>query len=793
MNKTEQSLLLSPEQLKASVSLDDLPFVTTEALEPWEGVVGQERPIEAMQFGIAMAKTGYNLFVMGDEGTGRSTYALNELRKKAKELEAPADYAFVNNFDNPHQPILLTLPSSSGNELLKDIDSLIDNLVATFPAAFEQPHYQQQKAAIDQAFNRKYDQVLEKIEQEALKHEIALFREGNSINLAPMLEGKVLDENEFATLPEEYRRRVHDDIDRLEHKLNQNLSELPQWTRESEEQMRVLNRFTIGTAIAPLFKALDDKYQHMDGVGRYLDEIEKDLKRTVMERLKDAEKEIENRQDLVLSYRPNLIVSHHKDSCAPVVYESNPSMRNLFGRIDYTGDLSSLATNYQQIYAGALHKANGGYLVLDAEKLLIEEGAWVALKRALKNKNIQMEPPQQEAILINAVTLQPEDIPLSVKVVLIGRRDTYYLLQQLDSDFQRMFRVQVDFENHIPRDKDSIMAFARLMQTYIKNKEYQPATTAGIARLIEYSSRLAEAQDKLTACFEDVFDLLSEAEYMREQASDACIDLRHVDQALKAQIHRASRIYERQREDILDGRLLLQTEGEAIGKINALVVFELGSNSFGMPSRVTATAHVGSSGVTDIEREASLGGSIHAKGVMILSGFLGHQYARDLPLSLSASIAMEQSYGMVEGDSASLAELCVLISALTEIPLKQNLAVTGSMNQYGEVQPIGGVNEKIEGFFDLCSARGLNGQQGVVIPKSNAENLMLRDDVVAAVAAKQFSIYAVETVDEAMELFMGLPVGIRDKEGAYPEGSINHKAFAQLQRFAQISQNYKAN
>lgn len=789
---TQQALLLAPEALKANVDLADLPFVTTEALEPWEGVMGQERPIEAMQFGIAMARMGYNIFVMGDEGTGRSTYALRELKKKAEDHDPPADYAFVNNFDNPHQPLLLTLPTGSGSELLKDIDQLIDNLLATFPAAFEQPHYQQQKAAIDQAFNRRYDQVLEKVEQEALKVQVALFREGNSINLAPMLEGKVLDENEFATLPEDFRRKVHDDIDRLEHQLNQELSELPQWTRESEEQLRVLNRFTIGKAIAPLFKTLSEKYHALKDVIKYLDEIEKDLKRTVMERLKEAEKEIENRQDLVLSYRPNLLVSHYKDSCAPVVYESNPSMRNLFGRIDYTGDLSSLSTNYQQIYAGALHKANGGYLVLDAEKLLMEEGAWIALKRALKNQTIQMEPPQQEAILINAVTLQPEDIPLSIKIILIGRRSTYYLLQQMDSDFHRMFRVQVDFEDHIPRTEESIIAFSRLMRSYIDQEDYQPATTAGIARLIEYSSRLAEEQDKLTACFEDVFDLLSEAEYMRDQSGDACIDLQHVDQAIQAQLHRASRIYERQREEILEGRLLLETEGEAVGKINALVVFELGSNSFGMPSRVTATAHVGSRGVTDIEREVCLGGSVHAKGVMILTGLLGHKYARNFPLSLSASLAMEQSYGMVEGDSASLAELCALISALTEFPLKQNLAVTGSINQYGEVQPIGGVNEKIEGFFDLCNARGLAGDQGVVIPKANCENLMLREDVIAAVAARQFAIYAVETVDEALELFMAEAAGIVDDDGNYPDESINGRVVEQLKAFAKIAQSYKS-
>ena len=511
------------------------------------------------------------------------------------------------------------------------------------------------------------------------------------------------------------------------------------------------------------------------------------LEELIDERTNENRDEFVKRAILAEILQPNIAVCHEDSEGVPVIYEPHPSYGNLFGRIEFSSDQGALTTNYRKISPGALHKANGGYLMLDAEKLLAEPMVWDALKRAIKSQQLKMESPYSELGLVSTTTLLPEVIPLDIKLVLIGSRNIYYLLQEYDADFKELFRTLVDFDSEIPRTEGHIHAFARLLKSRINEQQYADISAAGIARLIEHSSRLAEDQQYLTARIGDIFELLAEAEFMRKLANTPLIETLHIDQALEAKEERTGRIYDRIHQQMLDNVILIESEGEAIGKVNGLTVMTVGDTRFGTPARISATVYPGSGGIVDIEREASLGQAIHSKGVMILSGYLGHKYAQDFPLAISANLAMEQSYGYIDGDSASLGELCCLISALIHQPLKQTFAITGSINQYGEVQAIGGVNEKIEGFFRLCKARGLNGEHGVIIPFANIRNLALKQEVVDAVEDGSFFIYGIKKVDEALQLLMDRDVGEICKEHYFSEGSINFEVINRLKQIADVS------
>jgi predicted ATP-dependent protease len=498
----------------------------------------------------------------------------------------------------------------------------------------------------------------------------------------------------------------------------------------------------------------------------------------------EVKSESERIAQLENQYGVNLIVDNSKNKGAPVVFESHPSYENLFGRVEYSSDMGALVTNYQLIRGGSLHQANGGYLVLEAEKLFDHPMVWAALKRAIKAKALRIENPYSELVGINTITLNPEPIALDVKVVIIGGRDFYYLLQDMDHDFPKLFRVVVDFDTEVRRSDANMRNYARLMKTLAQREECAHLTRKAVTRLIEHSSRMAEDQELLSAKIGEMMDLICESDYKRKQSGEPLIRASHIEEALTAKEKRTGRISSKQRELILNEVILIDTEGQAIGKSNGLTVLQVGDMSFGTPARITATVHPGNRGIVDIEKEVALGQSIHSKGVMILSGYLGHKYVHDFPLTLSASIALEQSYGYVDGDSASLAEICTLISALIHVPLSQCFAITGSINQYGEVQAVGGVNEKIEGFFQLCRSKGLNGKQGVIIPKANQRNLMLKQEVVEAVDDGLFRIYIVETVDQALELLTGKQAGARKPDGTFTQRSLNHKVVGRLRQLS---------
>ncbi|WP_324731813.1 Lon protease family protein [Pseudomonas paeninsulae] len=780
-------LRLAPEALTRPFSPAQFNFTSTDDLEPFRGVLGQERAVEALQFGVAMPRPGYNVFVMGEPGTGRFSFVKRYLKAEAKRLATPADHVYVNHFDEPREPRALELVSGSAGAFISDINLLIDNLLATFPAVFEHPSYQQKKSAIDRAFNKRYDQALAVIEKLALEKSVALYRDSSNIAFTPMLEGKALDEAEFAQLPEAERERFHIDISTLEERLNEELASLPQWKRESSNQLRQLNEDTITVALQPLLAPLSEKYEENAGVCAYLQAVQVNLLKTVVDQLVEGEKaDAQTRMLLEEQYCPSLVVGHQVNGGAPVVFEPHPTYDNLFGRIEYNTDQGALYTSYRQLRPGALHRANGGFLILEAEKMLGEPFVWDALKRALHSRQLKMESPLGDLGRIATVTLSPQVIPLQVKVIIIGARPLYYALQDHDPDFQEMFRVLVDFDEDIPLGDESLEQFAQLMKTRTMEEGMAPLTAAAVARLATFSARLAEHQGRLSARIGDLFQLVSEADFIRQLANEAVTDVGHIERALKAKATRTGRVSARIIDDMLAGIILIDTAGAAVGKCNGLTVLEVGDSAFGVPARISATVYPGGSGIVDIEREVNLGQPIHSKGVMILTGYLGSRYAQEFPLEISASIALEQSYGYVDGDSASLGEVCTLISALSRRPLKQCFAITGSINQFGEVQAVGGANEKIEGFFRLCEARGLTGEQGAIIPHSNIATLMLDERVLQAVRAGQFHIYAVRQVDEALSLLVGEDAGTPDAEGKFPPGSVNARVVERLREIAEI-------
>lgn len=783
------TLKLPLASLKLNVDLSGIKLPEAPRLQT--GILGQPRAQSALEFGIAMPNPGYNIFVMGETGLGRLTMVTRHLELISQTLPAPSSYAYVDNFDNSREPVAIELPAEYGQVLCKDIEKLLDNLLATFPAAFESPTYQQKKSAIERQFSQRYNAAIDLVDKKAQANTIALFRESESITFAPIRDNKSLNEEQFTQLPQAEREAFHAHVENLEEFLSDVLLELPQWRRTMVEKIKQLDSDTISQAIDPLFFELNDKYQNIDDVITYLAEIKKNLSQTIADylipgRSLELRESTAKRSALNELYAPNILVDNKQENGAPVIYEPHPIYQNLFGRIEYVSDQGTLVTNYQKICAGSLHKANGGYLILDAEKLLTYPFVWEGLKRALQSGRIEIESPYSE-LGINTITLKPEVIPLNVKVILVGSRDIYYLLEEMDSEFNEMFRILADFDNYIPLTDESIQGFAQVMVRQASDSGAKPLTRSAIEGLIEHSCRLSENQHHFSAHIKDSLDIIAEANLFCKQAQADEIDRVHIDEALAAREHRNGRLSQAILEEMLDGTILIDTEGEAIGKINGLTVLEIGGSSFGAPARITTTVYPGSRGIVDIEREAELGQAIHSKGVMILTGYLGHSYAQQFPLAISASIAIEQSYGYIDGDSASLAELCCLISALTRVPIMQSFAVTGSINQYGEVQAVGGVNEKIEGYFRLCQARGLNGQHAAIIPAANKRNLMLKQEVIDAVEQGLFSVYAVASVDETLELLTGCLAGEANEEGLYPDNSINFKAISRLKEISDMA------
>ena len=753
--------------------------------------IGQERAREALTFGLGSNTKGYNLYVMGEPATGRFTLVKDYIERQVAQLCVPDDWCYINNFDDERQPVALKFPPSGGKAFQKDMAALIDDVLDSLPIAFDNPGYQRRRTSISREFEQKYDAAIDAVERYAQANDVALYEEGGSISFSPIINGKPIRDTDFASLTDEQREGFYTLIDDLENRLSESLLSLPTWKRENSERLRELDKKTAEHVIKPLIKVLEHKYASELGVIKYLKQLKPALVNAVLvirgeEQKEEKSDDFDKKIFLEEQFLPNVLVSNKLDDAAPVIYEPNPTYQNLFGKIEYTNVHGSVFTNYRMIQSGALHRANGGYLLLDVDQLIEHPFVWDTLKLAIKSQRLRMDLPQQDVGMVNNITLNPQPIDLNVKIVLLGSRDLYYTLQDYDDEFDELFRVLVDFDLEIPVTRQALFDFVGKVRAHLITLGLEGVTANAMCRLVEYSLRMAEHKEKLSAHFAEVIELVNEAYYFCQKSSADTLELDHLKTALSAKKRRTGRVSQTLLNDIKEGHVLIATEGKAVGKVNGLTVLDIGDTAFGTPARITSTVFAGASGVVDIEREVELGQPIHSKGVMLLNGYLGNKYAQHFPLTLSANIALEQSYGHIDGDSASLGELVALISALTEIPCLQTLAITGSINQYGEVQAVGGVNEKIEGFFDLCQHRGLTGTQGVIIPKSNAINLVLDATVIDAVKKGLFHIYTVETVDDALTILMEQEAGKISSKGRYPKNSINYHAVNRLYNIALI-------
>ncbi len=795
--RMDQPQSLPPDKLYRVFDPSLLPFETTAELADGLEIIGQQRAVDAIRFGIGINRHGYNLFALGPNGVGRRTTVNRFLTQRAAIEPTPDDWVYVYNFERPHKPHAHRLPPGRAIVFRDDMKKLAGELLSVLPATFADEEYQLQKRALEEELRGLQTEALEKLREDAQSRSIALIQTPGGFAFAPLKEGgEVISPDEFMRLDQESQKKIESEVGELQEALQRIMEQLPNLHREMQKRLKALNERVVEFAVAPLLEELRQRYGDLESISQYLLAVQKDIVQNyeafVQEEESDGRQLIgaimgiasAERKSATTRYEVNVVIDNSGANGAPVISLDQPRYQDLIGRVEHVAQMGALVTDFTLIKPGALHEANGGYLVIDAVKLLGEPFAWEGLKRALRKLEIAIESLGQVYSMISTVSLEPEPIPLDVKVVLIGERMLYYLLSSHDPEFNELFKVSADFEDDIVRDPESAMAYARIIAEVSQNEKLRPFDKQAVARIVEHGSRLAEDAGKLSTHMQSVTDILREADYWAGEAGRDLVTRDDVQKALDAQEYRSRRVPERIQESILGGHILIDTDGLVVGQINGLSVYDMGSHSFGRPTRITARVRMGNGEVTDIEREVNMGGPIHSKGVLILSGFLGERYAAEQPLSLMATLVFEQSYGDIDGDSASSAELYALLSALSGAPIEQSLAVTGSINQRGQIQSIGGVNEKIEGFFDLCRARGLTGKQGVIIPTTNVENLMLRRDVVDAAREGRFHVYPVSTVDEGIALLTGIPAG-ELIDGAYPPDSINGRVMSRLAHFAE--------
>jgi len=788
---------LSAIALYRACDPEQFDFTTTADLAGLDGVVGQPRALEAVQFGVGIEQEGYNIFALGAVGAGRHSLVRHYFEEKAVSEPTPSDWCYVHNFVQPDQPSVLRVPAGTGRRLRRDMERLVADLRKTLSSAFESEEYQTRQRKIEEELGESQAAALARLQKAARESGLALLRTPEGVAFVPMRDDNVMTPEEIQNLSPEERQRLEGEAAKLQDELLKLFHQVPRLQRQVREQMYNLNREVATYAVAGLIDDLAEKYNALPQVMAYLDVVKNEVIESVQDFLTADEAPEENGADglpnigmlrelySLRRFRVNVLVDHSETHGAPVIYEDHPTHPNLVGRLDYVAQMGVLLTDFNLLKPGALHRANGGYLLLDCRKLLTEPFAWETLKRALRAGKITIESPAEQYGLFSTVTLEPEPIPLDIKVALVGEPLLYYLLCAYDPEFPQLFKVTADFADDMARDGSNQALYVKLIAGLVQKNKLHPFDRSAVARVIEQSARLAGDAGKLSTNIQNLADLLREADYWANQRGKEIVSVADVQRAIDAATYRADRLRERIQEETLRGTILIDTAGAQIGQINGLSFIQLGAFAFGRPSRITARVQMGKGEVINVEREVELSGPIHSKGVLILASFLGARYGMDKPLSLSASLVFEQSYGGVEGDSASAAELFALLSAIAEAPIAQTFAVTGSVNQHGQIQAIGGVNEKIEGFFDLCKARGLTGDQGVIIPSANRQHLMLRWDVVHAVAGEKFNVYAIDTVDEGIELLTGIPAGERDENGQYPEGTINARVEKKLTELAQ--------
>ena len=750
--------------------------------------LGQQRAVESLRFGIQMEREGYNVFVLGPVGSNRHELVLGLTKARASEKGAPDDWCYVNSFSNPERPRALRLPPGQAPEFRDKMHSLIEEIRLAIPAVFEDDDYRNQRKALEAETQKEVKEQLRRIEEQAKKEGIAVLQTPTGYVLAPLHDGKVLDDKEFEKLPSKKQESIHAAIERLSEELEARVESLPRLRKRHHERIRDLDREVTSHTVSVLLEELKADYRDLPDVVSYLDDVEQDIVANAKDfRQEDGATLPFLRQDssaVLASYAVNLVVSNEFGKPAPVVYEPNPSYPNLIGKIEHRAEMGALLTDFRMVRVGALQQANGGYLILDIHRILGRPFVWEALKQALFARQVRIESPADALGFVSTTTLKPEPIPLDVKVVLIGERWLYYVLSNYDKEFSSLFKVAADFDDVLARSDDNVQAFAWLVSDRIRLCELLPFGADAVARVIEQRVRGAEDSERLSMNIRSLDDLLTQADYWARQRGASSVSVDDVIEAIKRHDHRLSRVEERVVDAIQRQTILIDTSGSCVGQVNGLAVVDLGEYRFGHPVRITATTRIGTGDVVDIEREVELGGAIHSKGMMILSAALSARYAPEIPLSLHGSVVFEQSYGGVEGDSASVAELCALLSSISGVPVRQSIACTGSVNQLGRVQAVGGVNDKIEGFYEVCRQRGFDGSQGVVIPRDNVKHLMLAEEIVDSVEKGEFSIFAAQHIDEAIEILTGENAGDRGSDDQFPEGSVNRKVEDQLIRYA---------
>lgn len=784
---------ISISDLDHKCRVDALEFTTTKDLEPLNEIIGQDRALEALDFGLQVDKKGYNIFVTGSSGTGRSSYVDFITHEMAKDKKAPDDWIYVYNFKNPHNPIALCLKKGQGKEFVKDIKDIMLKLKKEIKNTFSSKDYENLKSKLIDQYDKEYEKTMSKIDEKATSHGFQFNRlEDNTMISVPIKDDKPLTEEELNKLtPEE--------IDKLKERNNAlNLETVELFNKlrvigeKLEEKLRNLDKETGNKLVKHYIDKLRDKYGQAN-VQEYLTILNEDIITNISSIRTNGDRQKDdlfgglfevNKEDVFDRYKVNLFMDNSEKENAPVVFETNPTFYNLIGSIEYTNEMGVMKTDFTQIKPGALHMANGGYLVIQAKDLLMNGFAWQALKRSLITNEVNIESLERQLGYVVTSTLKPEPIPLDIKVILIGDYYTYSLLYNYDEDFRKLFKVMSDFDMEMKKDNENLMKMARFIATHCKKENLNHFDKDAVCKVLEYSSRLADNKNKLSSQFNQLVEIIYEADYWSKKEGCDIVSAKHVIKALDKKIFRSNMYEEKILEMFEDEDYLLDVEGRKIGEINGLAVVGTGEYSFGKPSKITVSTYAGKFGIINIEREAKTSGSIHDKGVMIISGYLGQKYAKDRPLGLTASVVFEQLYSGVDGDSASSTELYAILSSISEVPIKQNIAVTGSVNQRGEIQPIGGVNEKIEGFYKVCKLKGLTGDQGVMIPHQNVKNLMLNEEVVDAVKNGNFFIYSVKSIDEGIEVLTDIPAGVEDKDGNYEEGTIHYLVNKKLEEIA---------
>lgn len=784
---------LEPTDLRNICHVESLGFETTAELTSLEGIIGQGRASSAMEFGLAIKRAGYNIYVSGLTGTGRSSYSKTIINKFAKKEKTPDDWCYVYNFSNPDKPIALNLPAGMGSKLQKDMTKLVKNLKTNIPISFDSEEFEKQKNEVIQEYQMQSSELMEGFNQFAKQRGFMLKKSEQGLLTIPIIDDVPIDEEEYMKLGAEVKKKLEEESYVVQDKLLDTMKQINEIEKNVKNKLDHLEVMVALVTVEQPIMELKEKYGEYENVLLYLQSVQRDIINNI-EDFRESEKgEIEaaileeklRRKDFIKKYQVNLMIDNSDTKGAPVIQEANPKYYNLFGKIEYESNMGAVTTDFTKIKPGSLHAANGGYIIINMSDIIRNPESWDGLKRAIRTNSIAIENIYSIAGVVSG-GMKPQPIPLCVKILLIGSSQLYNMLYSNDEDFRKYFKIKADFDIDMRSDDENIMKYAKFISSHCEKKNLLHFDRTGVAEVIEYSRRLAEHKHKLSTRFNNIIEILYEADAWGRMDDAEIITADYVKKAIKEKYYRSNRVEEKLQELIDTGVILISTEDRVVGQVNGLSVIDFGDISFGKPSRITAVTYAGEKGIINIEREVEMSGSIHDKGMLILSGYLGERFAQEFPLSLTSSICFEQLYDGVEGDSASSTELYALLSSLSEIPIKQCIAVTGSVNQRGEIQPIGGVNDKIEGFFQTCKARGLKGEEGVIIPYQNIVNLMLNGEVVEAVKQKKFHIYAIKNVEEGIEILTDVPAGKKNENGEYPENSVFYKVQKKLEKYARI-------